>query len=251
MEYVPNRAVALPKPPMPAIPEWIATLNRFADHMRGLVASAVASGTLDKDEAEEFETVLTVAPPLDSNDSIAATLSNTLPSVLSDFFHYGSAEISFRYAYNLGKLAPDGVSSSVRGGELASIPDPIFSAAKLAEYFADAQNYADNSGIADFPEDQAIWKRSFPFFRFNNSNFLAFDPVLDPDDPFVILLDHEGEPKLIARNLAAFLIEWPRVCYIGPADYYELESFIDPETGTLSGDTSTAIALRKALNWIV
>jgi len=114
---------------------------------------------------------------------------------------------------------------------------------------ADARQYADNSGIADFPEDQEIWKRSIPFFRFNNADFLAFDPLGDPDDPYVIHLDHEGDPRLVSRNLASFLIEWPRICYVGPGDIYDLEKFLDDETGVLSGEVPAAVSLRAALQW--
>jgi hypothetical protein len=249
MEYIPADALALPKPSMPDLAAWVATLQRFANHMRRMVADGLASGTLDNHDAEEFETVLTVAPPADSTDGATAALLSKLPLALRHFFVTASAEISFRYAYNLGDNAPDGVPSWVRGGEMASIPDPIFSLAKLADYLADANNYANNSGIADFPEAQAVWRRSLPFFRYNNSSFLALDPVLDPDDPFVVFLDHEGDPKLIARNLAAFLTEWPQICYAGPGDYYDLEAFIDPETGALSGETYAAIGLRDALKW--
>ena len=249
MKYVPTDAIALPKPAMPDVAAWIATLQRFVAHVRRMVADGLESGALDNDDAEEFETVLTVAPPADVTDAFTAALLEKLPTSLRDFFVGASAEISFRYAYYVGDNATDGVPSWVRGGEMASIPDPIFSLAKLAEYWTDANNYADNSGIADFPEDQAVWKRSLPFFRYNNSNFLALDPIIDSDDPFVIFLDHEGEPKLIARNLAAFLTEWPRVCYVGPGDFYDLEAFIDSKTGVLSGDTHSAIGLRDVLKW--
>ena len=252
MEYVPANAIALPKPAMPDLTDWIATINRFAENMRQTVSDGLESGAFDKEDAEEFETFLTVAPVSDSSfiDTLSEDLPYTLPSTLRDFFLTATAELNFRYAYDLGDNAPDGVSSWLRGGELASIPDPVFSAAKLPEYLADVQNYADTSGIADYPEDQAIWKRSIPFFRYNNSNFLALDPILDAEDPPVILLDHEGDPRLIARNLAAFLIEWPRTCYIGPGDYYDLKAFIDEGTGTLSGDTPAAVAIRDVLNWV-
>ncbi|MEM6473880.1 MAG: hypothetical protein AAF802_30270 [Planctomycetota bacterium] len=251
MEYVPADASELPKSALPDLTAWVSTICRFAHHMRRMVSDGIASGALDEDDAEEFETVLTVAPTAEPSgiDAISSALPYSLPSVLRDFFITASSEISFRYAYDLGDDAPDGVPSWVRGGEMASIPDPIFSAQKLEAYVADARNYAATSGISDFPEDQEAWNRSIPFFRFNNSNFLALDPVLDAADPFVILLDHEGDPRLIARNLAGFLVEWPRICYVGPGDYYDIESFIDPDTGVLSGDTPAATALRDALKW--
>ena len=220
MEYDRAAASTLPKPEMPDLSAWLATLTRFAEHIRGLVADGIESGTFDEDNAEEFEALLSAAAPAEAAaiETVSAGLPYDLPSSLHVFFLDASSEIRFHYAYDLGDDAPDGVPSWLSGGEL---PDPLFSADKLAEYLADAQHYAANSGIADFPEDQAIWNRSFPFFRYNNSDFLAFDPASNADDPCVIHLNHEGDPSLIARNLAAFLIEWPRICFVGPGDYYD------------------------------
>jgi hypothetical protein len=236
---------------MPDLPAWIATLERFAAHLRALIDQRIKSGSLDADAAEELGAVLTVAPPADpaALADLCRSLPYALPKSLRDLFVHGSAEISFHYFFDLGDAKPAGFRSRIHGGELPDVPDPIFSVEKLPAYLADAREYADVSGISDFPEVQEIWKRAIPFHRFNNADFLAFDPVEDPVDPYVIHLDHEGEPKLIARNLAGFLREWPRVCYVGPGEIYALEKFFDPTTGILSGDVPRAVALRQALQW--
>lgn len=251
MEYDPTMARELPQPSMPDLGAWVETWKRFASHMRKMVDDRLKAGVLDPDDADEFETVLAVSPPIDTAalTELSKSLPYDLPRPLRDFFLNGSAEITFRYAFDLGVDAPEGLRSWIHGGEMASVADPVFSAEKLSAYVTDAREYADNSGIADFPEDQEIWKRSIPFHRFNNADFLAFDPVDDPDDPYVIHLDHEGDPKLVSRNLASFLIEWPRICYVGPGDICDLEKFFDHETGVLSGDVAQAVALRAALQW--
>ena len=125
MDYVPANANELPKSAFPDLPAWVSTISRFADHMRQMVSDGIASGALDEDDAEEFETVLSVAPTAEPSDidAISSALPYSLPSVLRDLFITASSEISFRYAYDLGDDAPDGVPAWVRGGEMASIPD--------------------------------------------------------------------------------------------------------------------------------
>lgn len=251
MDYDPKQARELPQASMPDLETWLDNMRRFVVHMQSLVHTRLEAGILDADDAEEFETKLAVDPPLaaEALGDLESSLSCELPPPLKEFFLTASSGIGFHFAIDLGDAAPEGCPSWVRGGELPYLPDPIFSASKMNEFQADARQYAATSGLADFPEVQAVWDRCVPFFRFNNADFLALDPIDDARDPYVVHLNHEGDPQLVSRNLASFLIEWPRVCYIGPGQISDLERFFDPKHRVLSGDVPAAIALREALEW--
>ena len=87
-------------------------------------------------------------------------------------------------------------------------------------------------------------KRSVPFARMPNHDFLALDPEPDVDDPPVVYLSHDGESKLIAASFASFLGEWARLGYIGPELWF-LEDFIDRRSGCLTSESKKAKALRE------
>jgi len=66
-------------------------------------------------------------------------------------------------------------------------------ASDLADYCGAVGEWAKNTWIADFPEQQSIWESAFPFLRLDNGDDLALDLRTDGSDPPVAYLSHDDE----------------------------------------------------------
>lgn len=223
----------------------MADTQRFIKRLSSIVANKI-------DGEVKSEAFFFADPPSGASalKRVEKFLPYSIPNPLRTFFLKGSAEVRFRYRWQPSKevmCASQNIPPLIYGGMHICFPDPVFSIFRMYDYVEDARDYASWSGISDFPEEQEIWNRAAPFFRWNNFDFLAFDSIVDPIDPYVIYLSHESGSHFLSRNLASFLIEWQRCCYFGPGDIYHLRPFLDSETKALSGDTLAAQELRKVL----
>jgi len=227
---------------MPRVKKWLSDMRRFLKRVTPIIAESIRRNLNE-------EVFISVDPPSPILRSAEKILPYSIPKPLRDFFQKGSAEVRFRYSWQPSEEVRSkfqNLPQFIYGGMDLSYPDPVFSVYRLYDYVDDARDYASWSGISDIPEEQEIWNRSIPFSRWNNADFLAFDPIVDPLDPYIVYLGHESGARFLSRNLASFLIEWQRCCYFGPGDIYHLRPFLDAETTALSGDTVAAQELRRA-----
>jgi hypothetical protein len=103
---------------------------------------------------------------------------------------------------------------------------------------------AEETWIAQNPEERDLWCNSLPIISFPNGDYVALDLCAPQDDPPVVYLRHDGGSRVLAPSFSGFLEAWARLCYIGP-DISRLEPFINPDTGFLDPDSDNAKALRN------
>src|SRR5690606_3310082 len=78
---------------------------------------------------------------------------------------------------------------------------------------------AEETWIADEPDEQERWWQSFPFAALANGDFVAIDMSSGTEARPVVCLCLSGQSAVIAPSFDAFLREWSRVCYIEPSVY--------------------------------
>ena len=201
--------------------------------------------SLPKRVSGAVEAEVNVTPPLDANEikSLASELGRSIPPALRGFFERGSGGFVFRYKWALTGAQEKGVKS-VLGGDSAWGGGEFCQAGSFAQWLSDCMEWAEETWVADSPEDLEYWTKSLPILYMDNADFLALDQRTETDDPAVVYLSHDDESKVIAPSFTAFLKEWERLHYIGPESWM-LEPFLDEE-GYVSGDTKAAETLRQA-----
>ncbi|MEQ2010162.1 MAG: SMI1/KNR4 family protein [Limisphaerales bacterium] len=213
--------------------EWVRTAKQHIESLPQRVAG-------------EVESQVTVEPPLSASahDSLVNQIARPIPASLRAFLERGSAGFEFRYKWTpKGENAEDfksafgGEDSTWGGGALCQ-------ASSFAEWLADCKSWAEDTWVAEYPEDLAFWTQSFPILRMDTADFIALDQRSPSDDPAVVYLSHDDESKLIAPSFTAFLRVWERLHYVGP-DSWMIEPFLDDE-GLLSAGTEAATTLRRA-----
>lgn len=194
----------------------------------------------------DAEAAFTKAPSA-TEESIAlveSTLGNPLPNALRDFFLHGTADLEMSYSWEPNEARREAAEelidgSTVSGGGTIRLRD-------LAKHKEDARAWAEETWLAEEPDQQELWLQSLPFLHLDNGDYLALDLRQPADDPPVLYLSHDDESQKIAASFTSFLQAWEQVCYLGPESWL-LEPFIDPGTGLLDGDCANAKKLRQ---WI-
>lgn len=185
--------------------------------------------------------------PCASDEIISAVesrLGSLLPKIVRELISFGSSSFGMRYA-----LEPKAAESDVIRGLFATqsiVGGGTIRLRDLPKHKEDARAWAEETWLAEEPDQQELWLKSLPFLRMDNGDYLSLDLRRPADDPPVLYLSHDDESQTIAASFTGFLQAWERVCYVGPESWM-LEPFIDPETGLLDGDCANAKKLRK---WI-
>ena len=212
---------------------WVARAQAFTDRLVHL------------EDAEVHSSV--VAPPVADAElaAIERALEAALPSSLRAFFTRGAAGLDCRYAFE-----PDGPSldrlrtvlpheiriyGGARLGPASDLPDLSRSVGEWAE----------DTWVAESPDQRVIWESALPFAALDNGDYLALDLRTDKADPPVVYLNHDDESSVIAPSFVAFLHAWERLCYLGPEHWMLLE-FTGPD-GHLDPDSDRAVRLRTLL----
>lgn len=185
--------------------------------------------------------------PSASEDSIASvesSLGQPLPKALREFFLTGTAGLEMSYSWEPDEARREAVEelidgTTVSGGGIIRLSD-------LPKHKEDARAWAEETWLAEEPDQQELWLKSLPFLHLDNGDYLALDLRQPADDPPVLYLSHDDESQTIASSFTSFLQAWERVCYLGPESWL-LEPFIDPETGLLDGGCENAKKLRQLL----
>jgi cell wall assembly regulator SMI1 len=210
---------------------WVARAQTFTESLAHLEGAEVHSSAMASPTSEADLT------------AIERALGPTLPSSLRAFFTRGTASLDCRYALEPGgpaldqlrDLLPDQIRiyGGARLGPVSDLPDLSRSVGE----------WADDTWVANFPDQKAIWDCALPFAALANGDYLALDLRADESDPPVIYLNHDDDSSVIAPSLPAFLTAWERLCYLGPEHWLLLE-FTDA-SGQLDPDSDRAARLRQ------
>ena len=212
---------------------WVDRAHRFVE---GLAQSAKA----------EVRSAAVAAPsrPADVT-AVEQELGLTLPGSLRELFGRGAAALDCRYVFE-----PDGRALDELGAILSD-QRRIYGGARLGPlselpgFAAAVAKWADETWVAETPDQLAIWKAALPFTSTDNGDYLALDVRTGEPDPPVVYLNHDDESAIIAPNLVAFLNAWEQLAYLGPEHWLLLE-FVDGR-GHLDPDSDRAARLRRLL----
>jgi hypothetical protein len=212
---------------------WVARAQAFTERLAQL------------DDAEVYSSA--VAPPVGETElgAVERALGPTLPSSLRALFTRGAAGLDCRYAFE-----PDGPALD-RLRQLLPHEIRIYGGARLgpASELPDFSRYvgewAEDTWVAEWPDQKAIWESALPFAALDNGDYLALDLRGDEADPPVVYLNHDDESSVIAGNFVAFLTAWERLCYVGPEHWMLLE--FTAAGGHLDPDSDRAAGLRQLL----
>jgi hypothetical protein len=212
---------------------------------RGWTLRAEAFTTGLTQLAGEVRTETRVAPPLtlDALQRLEAALSRPLPLPLRSFLLEGSAHCACRYVWE----PPEAISEQlpeIFGGGVTAGGANLCNAEELVDYCRGCQEWATETWIAHFPEDQVLWLHAMPFASLRNGDYLGLDLSKGERNPPVVYLSHDDHSSLIASTFETFLLAWERLCYIGP-EIWLLDGFREPRTGLLDSETSRAEQLRR------
>jgi hypothetical protein len=214
-------------------PAWIERARAFAIGI-GHLPGGVVRSTI-------------VAVPVDESamHRIEGALGRRVAASLRAFFTRGAAALDCGYSW-----APDGRALD---GLHALLPDEtqIFGGARLGpiselpDYLREAADWANDTWVADTPDQRSIWDTALPFLRLDNGDYLALDLRNGDTEPPVAYLNHDDDSFLLAPNLVAFFTAWERLCYLGP-EHWLLGAFIG-DAGYLDTESERAARLRALL----
>lgn len=198
---------------------------------------------------DEVSIEIIVKPSLSESETLEI-VSNTnkfTPSELIKFWHTGSANCNCDYTLSIPKAEISlsineilGLQSSLYGGA-AFIP-----ATKLPEKIIEIEEWAMETWISEYPNEQRFWLNSVPFIEIQNGDYIALDITERKNNPQVIYLSHDDESFVISESFTNFLTNWEDLCYIGPASWL-LENFQN-EKGFISADSERAEKLKRLFN---
>jgi hypothetical protein len=114
--------------------------------------------------------------------------------------------------------------------------------AAFEEHRSECRSWAEETWIADDPEEKEKWLQAFPFAALANGDYLALEH--GGNEAGVIYLSHDDTSQALAPSLGEFVRTWERLCYIGP-EIWVLEDFIDSQTLDLNADSEEARELRE------
>jgi hypothetical protein len=219
---------------------WIQRVASFTDNLAQL--------------APDFDNVsseVIVQPPLTESvlSEITSTIDKRVPQELAQFWLTGSRHCRCTYLCGEAKseIVPQiekifGSFQEIYGGV------SFINATDLSQHLINCRDWAEETWIAEYPQDKSFWLNSVPFVEMNNGDYLALDATEKTDNPPVVYLSHDEESFVIAESFTDFLTHWERLCYIGP-EVWMLENFRN-EKGYINSDSVEAKDLRKLLGLV-
>ncbi len=195
---------------------------------------------------EELNQEAYVKPPLTENELnvIGSKIDKFIPKELTLFWLKGSRHC--RCSYYCGGAKGEMFS---RIESVFAYPETLYGganfydAADLPDNLLALQEWAEETWIAEYPEQKSLWLNSIPFAGTKNGDYLALDINDKRDDPPVIYLSHDDDSEIIAESFTGFLTTWENLCYIGP-EIWMLKIFRD-ENGYIDEETNRTAELRK------
>jgi len=152
-----------------------------------------------------------------------------LPGSLSTLLTACGGKLSFKYSLDLkGQEFSGGLEVDTR---------------LLKRHKRECAKWANETWIADEPEEKSLWLNSRPFASLPNGDYLGLGDWSQESNPPVVYLCHDDSSQVLAQDLASFLEIWAGLGYIGP-EISILDHFIDNSTGMLDASTLKAERLR-------
>ena len=189
-----------------------------------------------------------VQPPITESElaEITSKIDKFVPSELKRFWLTGSRHCDCTYIFEDAnpEIIPRietifGSFQDIYGGA------SLINAKDLSQHLLNCRNWAEETWVAEYPQDNFFWLNSMPFVEMNNGDYLALDIAEARDNPTVVYLAHDDESFVIAESFTDFLLHWERLCYIGP-EIWTLENFRG-ENGYINSNTDKAKRLRNLL----
>ena len=209
---------------------WVARAQAFMSGLGGLSYTEVRSAHV-------------TAPATEADmQALERELGRTIPFSLRTFFTRAASGLDCGYTMQpegqaldkLRDVLPD-VSRIYGGPRLGPVTE-------LADFSRAVREWADETWVAESPEERLIWDSALPFIRLDNGDYLALDLRAIETDPPVVYLNHDDESFLLSPDFVAFLSAWERLCYIGP-EHWLLSEFAGAG-GYLDPDSDRASQLR-------
>lgn len=218
------------------------------DHRSWINRAVSFTGSLQllSDSFDELKYDASVKRPLTENELniIDSGIDQSVPNELALFWLNGSRHCSCSYYCGIAKPAMLLRTKSVFGHQGALYGGASFyDAAELPDYLYALREWAEETWIAEYPEQKNLWLNSIPFAGMRNGDYLALDTADGRDDPPVIYLSHDDDSKIIAGSFTGFLNVWEALCYIGP-EIWMLGVFQD-ENGLVDSKSNRAAELRS------
>ncbi len=197
---------------------------------------------------DDLKSEVSVHPSLTESKliEIASKTDKYIPSELAQFWLTGSRHCDCTYICGEAKseIIPQietifGSNQEIYGGA------SFISAANLSQHLINCQGWAEETWVAEYPQDKNFWFNSVPFAEINNGDYLSLDITEAKDNPSVVYLSHDDESFIIAESFTDFLTHWERLCYIGPESWM-LENFRN-ENGYINSVSNKAELLRELL----
>jgi hypothetical protein len=174
--------------------------------------------------------------------AVERALGVTIPASLRELFTRGSAGVECAYV-----LEPDGQALD-RLRALLPEQTRIYGGARLGpasalrELSRSSREWAEETWVAEDPDQRIIWESALPFASLENGDYLALDLRDGAVEPPVVYLNHDDESVVLGATLGAFLDAWERLCYLGP-EHWLLQPFIGTD-GYLDPASDRAAQLR-------
>lgn len=198
---------------------------------------------------DELKSEVSVQPPLTESELVEITSKTDkyIPAELTEFWLTGSRHCDCTYICGGAKSEIIQRIETIIGSNQEIWGGASFTnAADLSQHLLNCRDWAEETWIAEYPQDKNFWVNSVPFVEMNNGDYLSVDITEAKDNPSVVYLSHDDESFIIAKSFTDFLTHWERLCYIGPESWM-FEKFRS-ETGYINSDSVEAKDLRELLD---
>ena len=137
--------------------------------------------------------------------ALEGELGRTIPFSLRTFFTRGASGLDCGYT-----MQPEGQALDKLRDMLPDV-SRIFGrprlgpVSELANFSRAVREWADETWVAEFPEERLIWDSALPFIWLENGDYLALDSQRLRLTPLVVYLSHDDESFLLSPDFVAFL----------------------------------------------
>jgi uncharacterized double-CXXCG motif protein len=152
---------------------WLAKAERFHSiHVKSLGSDAEAAFTKTPSATEQ------------SIAAVESTLGQPLPQALRELFLNCTSGLEMSYSWEPDEARREAVEelidgTTVSGGGTIRLGD-------LPKHKEDARAWAEETWLAEEPDQQELWLKSLPFLHLDNGDYLALDLRQPADDPPVL-----------------------------------------------------------------
>ena len=141
-----------------------------------------------------------------------------IPDTFREIYLNATSAATLRYTCDVGESLV-GQMKTAFGQKHLYAGGTLFDIESLPAHLDEIEDGAEMLEDEGFDE-HVLWRRSFPFLRTPNGDFLAVD--LDTDG--VVYLGHENGSLRLTKSLESFLSSWSLYAYAGP-EWWILDKF--------------------------